>query len=253
MTDGIDLSDAVKEIPLLQDDATYALLIPGSRFKIVIDYDVKTLDVNMPGNYVVTNNVITSEKTWTAQAGVATDFHLNLGMTTVKFDATVTNWNTPADKVEVDLPNNTLEVIPANAPANTLTNVPHYITNSFIGESKVVPAGEDGKYYYNTESKKLFQYRGDPAHWDEVGEEYYIANSKLYYTNRVPAIAPRWIWVSNVPYLLTDGKYVNKTYYETTYPSVEALAKANPETGIYVVGTTAADSKYYYYVKQYNP
>lgn len=245
VTEGIDLGDAKEEIPLLQDASTYALLIPGSRFKIVIDYDVKTLDVNMPGNYVVTNNVITSEKTWTAQAGVATDFHLNLGMTTVKFDATVTNWNNPADKVEVDLPNNTLEVVPAKVEANTLTNVPHYITSDFIGESKVVPAGEASKYYYNTESKKLFQYRGEPAHWDVVGDEYYIANNYIYYNGKLPEVAKRWIWVSEVPYLLTDGKYVNKTKHTATYTSVEALAQANPDTGIYVIEGTC-----YYYVKQ---
>lgn len=251
VTEGIDLGDAKGEIPLLQDASTYALLIPGSRFKIVIDYDVKTLDVNMPGNYVVTNNVITSEKTWTAQSGVATDFHLNLGMTTVKFDATVTPWNN-ADKVEVDLPNNTLEQVVA---ATVTPDVkPLTIDADFLGESSSIPTPVVGKYYYDLHDKKLYGGAVNGASetvWAAPQVGNYMANDIIYSydgTNQTRKQAPRWIKVNSDHdfYLLVDGEYKGIANYTTaTYPTVEALAQANPAPGIYKIGDT-----YYYYVQQ---
>lgn len=85
----------------------YLTIIPGARYKIRIEYWVITTDPTPgahPLNSTVTKNVIDSPLTYTAEAGKAYDFHLNLGMTTVKFDATVTDWATESH--EIDLPNN---------------------------------------------------------------------------------------------------------------------------------------------------
>lgn len=108
--EGLDKDDAISEIPLLGDATSdnnnlYVMMIPGAKFQIVIEYDVETIDDKLGGK-VITHNKLTSPAVYTAEAGVATDFHLNLGMTTVKFDATVTPWNKPANIEEVDLPSN---------------------------------------------------------------------------------------------------------------------------------------------------
>lgn len=113
--EGLDKGDAISEIPLLGDATSdnnnlYVMMIPGAKFQIVIEYDVETIDDKLGGK-VITHNKLTSPAVYTAEAGVATDFHLNLGMTTVKFDATVTPWNIPANIEEVDLPSNYSEVI----------------------------------------------------------------------------------------------------------------------------------------------
>lgn len=102
---GLDLSEAATEIPLFEDNDTYVLMIPGGTFKIQIVYDVETVDANLPDGKSVVRNTITSDQAFTATAGVATNYHLNIGMTTVKFDASLVEWNTPSNQ-EVDLPNN---------------------------------------------------------------------------------------------------------------------------------------------------
>lgn len=102
---GLKDSDAKTEIPLFEDENTYVLMIPGGTFKIQITYDVETIDPNLPDGKSVVRNTITSDQAFKAQAGVATNYHLNLGMTTVKFDASLVEWNTPTNE-EVDLPNN---------------------------------------------------------------------------------------------------------------------------------------------------
>lgn len=85
----------------------YLTIIPGARYKIRIEYWVITTD-STPGahplNSTVTKNVIDSPLEYTAEPGKAYDFHLNLGMTTVQFEADVSDWVTESH--EVDLPNN---------------------------------------------------------------------------------------------------------------------------------------------------
>lgn len=102
---GLKASDAATELPLFADNDTYVMMIPGGSFKIQITYDVETADPNLPDGKSVVRNVITSDQPFTAQAGVATNYHLNIGMTTVKFAASLVEWNTPNNE-EVDLPNN---------------------------------------------------------------------------------------------------------------------------------------------------
>lgn len=88
-------------------EGKYLTIIPGARYKIRIEYWVITTD-NSPGahplNSTVTKNVIDSPLEYIAEQGKAYEFHLNLGMTTVKFEASVTDWVTESH--EVDLPNN---------------------------------------------------------------------------------------------------------------------------------------------------
>lgn len=88
-------------------EGKYLTIIPDARYKIRIEYWVITTDPTPgahPLNSTITKNIIESPLEYTAEQGKAYEFHLNLGMTTVKFDATVTDWL--HESHEVDLPNN---------------------------------------------------------------------------------------------------------------------------------------------------
>lgn len=124
VADGITGNEAINEIPLLADANTYLMVIPGAKFKIELDYDVVTEDPNMPfnNNKVIVNNVVTSDAIFEAKAGVSTVFHLNVGLTTAKFTATIEDWVNNTVNPEVDLPNNFYNV----------TTVPFTVLN--VGE-----------------------------------------------------------------------------------------------------------------------
>lgn len=104
----------------------YVMLIPGATFHIRITYDVITVDPKDPRNSSTITNVINSTDSnalagaptdysglmtqkgiYTLKAGYAYNFHLNLGMTSVKFAADVDKWivNNP----EVVLPKNEIQ------------------------------------------------------------------------------------------------------------------------------------------------
>lgn len=119
--------DAAEEIALFNSADDYVLLIPGSQFRIQIAYDVVTEDGNLLNGESCTENVVTSEEYFTAMPGVATKFHLNLGMNTVKFDAEVVEWGNETTS-EVDLPNNT--VIAATQAANYIYDDNYNYTGS---------------------------------------------------------------------------------------------------------------------------
>lgn len=80
----------------------------GEGVKIQVVYDVITEDKTNNVNNSIVTNTITSKDIYKLEAGKAYTFNLDLGMTSVKFNATVTDWEktTPAD-TNVDLPNNT--------------------------------------------------------------------------------------------------------------------------------------------------
>lgn len=109
------LNDAVKgnmtdnayatEQPMFKENE-YLYIIPGANYRIQIEYWVKTDAGDDTDNSTLTKNTITSEVVFDAEQGKAYKYHLNLGMTTVKFDAELTDWGTEND-TEVDLPNNT--------------------------------------------------------------------------------------------------------------------------------------------------
>ena len=98
-------------------DNKYFMLIPtpgtAATFQVTIDYSVITTDANVAGGYVVTNNVITREVTLNSSEVGHTGFTNNkayelkliLGMTSVKLDAEVADWQVEGSS-DVDLPKN---------------------------------------------------------------------------------------------------------------------------------------------------
>ena len=95
----------------------YFMLIPtpgqAANLDVTIDYTVITKDTNVEGEYAITNNVITKQITLNSTEVGHTGFTNNkaynlkliLGLTSVKLDAEVADWQLEGD-TDVDLPRN---------------------------------------------------------------------------------------------------------------------------------------------------
>lgn len=81
-------------------DGNAIMLIPGGSFQIQVTYDVETVDATNTANSSKVTNKITSAQNFTLVGGEATAYHLNLGLTSVKFNAEVEPW-TNKDATEV--------------------------------------------------------------------------------------------------------------------------------------------------------
>lgn len=96
--------------PSLKPIVANKMIIPataaGSTVKVQVVYDVTTTDPSNPKNNSTITNTIESASSYDIAPGTAYKFHLDLGLTSVNFTATVVDWNDPATEVEVDLPNN---------------------------------------------------------------------------------------------------------------------------------------------------
>ena len=132
---------------LLNDDS-YLMVIPQeASFKIYIEYDVisEGNDNDGNGDYdgSIITNCITSEEAITVDfvKGMAYNFNLVLGMTSVKFAASVTEWTDPWDEEHTEwLPNNSGENGGNNA--NTF-NLRYKAYDMFPGDVvEVTPAAE---------------------------------------------------------------------------------------------------------------
>lgn len=94
---------------VLNAENSYAMIIPQDMtdIKLKVYYTVTTTDTSEPKNNSVIDNVITSGAfNFTFVKGKAYMFNLHLGMTSVKFDASVTGWDTETEHV-VNVPINT--------------------------------------------------------------------------------------------------------------------------------------------------
>ncbi len=90
-------------------DGKYFMLIPthaDAVLQVTIDYTVITADANVAGEFAVTNNVITKEITISSFTNnKAYNLRLVLGLTSVKVDAEVADWQLEGSS-EVNLPRN---------------------------------------------------------------------------------------------------------------------------------------------------
>lgn len=81
------------------------MVIPAEDVKIKVVYDVTTVDNDNPKNNSTVTNTVESEEKFTLAQGTAYTFHLDLGLTSVKFTADVNAWGDESES-NVDLPNN---------------------------------------------------------------------------------------------------------------------------------------------------
>ena len=82
-------------------------LTAGTGIKIEVDYNVVTTDSKLDGGKIDINNVITSEEfSFNFEQGKAYTFNLHLGMTSVKIEAKMTEWDDDTDDTAVNVPIN---------------------------------------------------------------------------------------------------------------------------------------------------
>ena len=93
----------------LNDAAHYAMIIPQNvtGMKVRVTYTVTTTDASLNGGNSAITNLITSDPfDFNFAQGYAYMFNLHLGMTSVKFSASVNDWNDPVTETVVNLPIN---------------------------------------------------------------------------------------------------------------------------------------------------
>lgn len=102
------VADAVGTLKAqLNNEDSYLMILPQTTTcKIEVTYDVITTDAALSGGNSTITNVITSDAfEFTFGKGNAYNFCLHLGLTSVKFDATVSDWN-EIDGIAVNVPLN---------------------------------------------------------------------------------------------------------------------------------------------------
>lgn len=117
-------------------------MIPGAsmELEVVINYDVSTVDGNINGGYVRTNQVITNTVTLptTLQSNKYYTLVIHLGLTSVKFSAEVAGWDSEdaGTEKEIWLPSNVVKYTTAttvaagaNATVNTAAATTSYTIN----------------------------------------------------------------------------------------------------------------------------
>lgn len=175
----------------------------SDKVKVKVVYDVTTTDTANPKNNSTVTNTVTSTEEFELLQGKAYTFHLDLGMTTVKFTADVDNWTSGGDQ-NVDLPNN---VLPNNVSQVAIATTPQ----AFQVASTNPAGGIDGDYaVWNNEL-----WKNTSGTW---------AKDAAYNGN---------IYVAPTLYIVENGGVTTATV-DTSVTSVAALATAT--TGYYVIG-----------------
>lgn len=107
-----DFTDVAKAVTIgpevLNKNTEYMMLIPTQTIsvKVRVKYTVTTADEKLEGKAsVVENNITSGEFAFTFAQGKAYTFVLHLGLTSVKLDAEVVDWDEEVDYV-VNVPNN---------------------------------------------------------------------------------------------------------------------------------------------------
>jgi len=108
-TTGVELKGDQSKPTKLNNDASYLMIIPqeftGEQLYVFIEYTVTTEDTNLDGGKAEITNYVSTPLAIDFVSGHAYNLNLILGMTSVKVEATYTDW-TSEDK-EVWLPTNT--------------------------------------------------------------------------------------------------------------------------------------------------
>lgn len=177
------------------------LVIPttgSNKVKVQVVYDVTTIDTENPQNSSTITNTVTSVEEFPLAKGTAYMFHLDLGLTSVKFAADVVDWDADQDKY-VDLPNNhkyELITLASLAAAPTVAAVSEVSTLANTGIE------------YNTTDGCMYN-----AGTKFSAAAVYVANNKIY------TIAADGSVVITTP----EAFEVSGTYYLVSAPS-SALA-----------------------------
>lgn len=182
----------------------------NEKVNIQIVYDVVTIDQNNPKNNSTITNKITSTESFPLDKGTSYKFKLDLGLTTVKFDADVATWSSAVDQ-NVDLPNNSMTVTALNVNTKTATT----------GTTAPSAAGTetDGDLYIDTNAKELYIFSSS---WGKaISFTGYVKTADKYYSVEAGATTELTVdnTVTNVEELKTKaaGYYlVGSTLYKVS-------------------------------------
>lgn len=172
--------------PLARVDLAPIKFIPTDNLKIEISYEVTATD---PATGKVESrilNKVTSLEKFTLEAGKAYNFYLDLGLTSVKFNAMVDPWTNAPTQI-IDLPNNHgFNIIPYvnfTGATPSLTEVPNSGTIYDITDATGTPTHGDG-YYYSEKDNCLYDYGvTTAATWTKAttAARYYDSTRKMYF------------------------------------------------------------------------
>ena len=103
------LNNTTSKIDQLNADDSYVMIIPQStEFEVYVEYTVTTTDSSLTDNKSeITNKITTAVNTINFQANKAYTLDLVLGMTSVKVNATYTDWESVTPSTTVNVPANT--------------------------------------------------------------------------------------------------------------------------------------------------
>lgn len=178
------------------------LVIPSDNVFIEVVYDVKTEDTSNSQNNSTVTNKIRSDKSFKLEPNKSYTFKLDLGLTSVKFDATVTDWQT-GDTHNVDLPNNSY-----------ITNITRSVVTTATAIATVTTGVPSAEGIYAISSNKLYIATGTSAasDWKEV----------------IAAERPAYLYDGTTFYVLdpTAGTYASESLDTSTYTNYDAFVEA---------------------------
>lgn len=194
--------------PKRKDLISNMMVIPANGVKVKVVYDVTTVDETNPKNNSTVTNTVESEGSFNLLKGTAYKFHLDLGLTSVKFTADVVDWPAETNEV-VDLPNNVYTVtkmtidhtsvetgtsLPTSSPTTgdlfIMTNSGYHfykygtseweLQSSFTG----YVTDESSNYYYfengNCTSALTVNSASTVAELSTKAQGYYLVSGELY-------------------------------------------------------------------------
>ena len=165
---GVPTTDFVNLFDSDSKGASILVIPTGDQLSVTIVYDVETQDDNLApflsdgqthGSTVenkITKSITLNNNALILAAGKSYIVKLHLGMTSVKFDASVTEWQTPAEETDADLPVNTPSNIVSAGGSATIT-VPALGTEGLL---RVTGLTENTTTTYKT---KMTNVTGTPA------------------------------------------------------------------------------------------
>ncbi len=135
-------SDNATTVMQLNNDDKYLMIMPHrnktTNLILTVKYDVVTEDKNLYGGKSQITNEITSMFPFQFIAGKSYNFVLHIGLTSVKLDATETEWDGNGGEVEINVPKNNAVHLIYDANGGTFPNGSSYYiqTKNVVGDAK---------------------------------------------------------------------------------------------------------------------
>lgn len=158
------------------DVSSNNMVIPtdaATKVQVQVVYDVITTDATNPKNSSTITNTVTSVEEYSLVAGVAYKFNLDLGLTSVKFKATVADWNAD-EATDVDLPNNHMYHALSSV---SISDAPTEMSALYTTTTE--PSNHAVSDYWYSPATKVLKVGNGTAYTDAAAKAYY-KDAELY-------------------------------------------------------------------------